>query len=51
MSNSSTDNNLRIERIMGNATEMESSSLQEPPESPPGNLLFCFSLLYKMHIL
>lgn len=35
MSNSSTDKQLRIERIVGNATEIESSSLQEP-ESPPG---------------
>ena len=34
MNNSNADNNLRIERIMGNATEIESSSLQEP-ESPP----------------
>lgn len=34
VSNSNSDNNLRIERIMGNATEIESSSLQEP-ESPP----------------
>jgi len=34
MNNSNSDNNLRIERIMGNATDIESSSLQEP-ESPP----------------
>jgi len=34
MNNSNPDNNLRIERIMGNATEIESSSMQEP-ESPP----------------
>lgn len=35
MNNTNTDNNLRIERIMGNATEIESSSMADP-ESPPG---------------
>jgi len=34
MNNSTSSDNLRIEQIMSNATEMESSSLQEP-DSPP----------------